>query len=243
MSLVSSKLFALNLVEVDPEIHAGKRMPYDDRDARLASLESEMEMFRQWKKSVTPMDTGVLGSPAALGSPPVPRSPSESASSGDSLFDDLPTIDSEPTNAYPSSTEIRAIKAPEVKHKDAMAKITYDIMTIVEGYGQNERNSQNNLWLGRVNFEPIVRTHVEKGHIIPLVLPAFPWKSVNKVEKVIGAVPDLGEEFALGRLNNICEDIKAIYSPGAYVLITSDGLVYNGKPTFAHATIELIKDR
>ncbi|KIM96666.1 hypothetical protein OIDMADRAFT_44293 [Oidiodendron maius Zn] len=100
-------------------------------------------------------------------------------------------------------------------------------MSIIESYGQNEENSSGNLWLGYMTFEPRVRKAVKNKVQVPLVLPAFPWKSVNKVEKVLGALPDLGEELALARLNNLCEDIQAIYPPGAHVTITSDGLVYN----------------
>lgn len=40
-------------------------------------------------------------------------------------------------------------------------------------------------------------------------------------------MPDLGEELALGRLQSLCEDIQDVYLPGAFVTITSDGLVYN----------------
>ncbi|TVY73421.1 Spore wall maturation protein DIT1 [Lachnellula suecica] len=105
--------------------------------------------------------------------------------------------------------------------------ITSRIMTIIQGYGQNEENSSGDAWLGRFKFEARVRKAVDHNTPILLVLPAFPWKSVNKVEKVLGALPDLGEVLALGRLNNLCEDIEQIYEPGARVTITSDGLVYN----------------
>lgn len=47
------------------------------------------------------------------------------------------------------------------------------------------------------------------------------------MEKVLGALPDLGEVLGLGRLNHLCENIEEIYEPGARVTITSDGLVYN----------------
>lgn len=100
-------------------------------------------------------------------------------------------------------------------------------MTIIQGYGQNEKNQEGDAWLGRVRFETRVRKYVDEGQPIKLVLPAFPWKSVNKVQKVLGAISDLGEELALGRLNALCEDIQEIYEPGAEMLITSDGLVYN----------------
>ena len=48
------------------------------------------------------------------------------------------------------------------------------------------------------------------------------------MDKVLGTLPDLGEELALMHLNGLCESIADIYEHGAELVITSDGLVYNG---------------
>lgn len=40
-------------------------------------------------------------------------------------------------------------------------------------------------------------------------------------------MPDLGEELALGRLNQMCEDVRAIYPLGAQVWLATDGLVFD----------------
>jgi pyoverdine/dityrosine biosynthesis protein Dit1 len=61
-----------------------------------------------------------------------------------------------------------------------------------------------------------------------MCLPAFPFKSANKVYKVFGFLPDKAEEIALARLHDMCRRIEEIYSPGAQLVIVSDGLVYNG---------------
>ncbi|TDZ27410.1 Spore wall maturation protein DIT1 [Colletotrichum spinosum] len=60
-----------------------------------------------------------------------------------------------------------------------------------------------------------------------MVLPAFPAKSINCVDKVLGTSPDLGEELALDRLNDLCCRIRKVYNPGAVVLIATDGACYN----------------
>ncbi|KAJ6180369.1 hypothetical protein N7519_010830 [Penicillium mononematosum] len=44
---------------------------------------------------------------------------------------------------------------------------------------------------------------------------------------VLGALPDLGDELGLARLVNLCRDIKAVYPPGAVVVIVTDGICYN----------------
>jgi hypothetical protein len=102
-----------------------------------------------------------------------------------------------------------------------------EVMDIVEGYGYPERRAAGQ-WLGRSSFMPRVQTHVTNNRTIPLVLPAFPMKSNNHMDKVLGALPDLGEELGLARLVNLCRDIKAVYPPGAVVVIVTDGICYNG---------------
>lgn len=70
---------------------------------------------------------------------------------------------------------------------------------------------------------------------MPLCLPAFPFKSPNTQSKVLGKLPDKGEEFALAHLNGLCLAVKDIYEPGAELVIISDGLVYNGElPPASH---------
>jgi hypothetical protein len=102
-----------------------------------------------------------------------------------------------------------------------------EVMDIVEGYGYPERTATGE-WLGRSSFMPRVQTHITNNRTIPLVLPAFPMKSNNRTDKVLGALPDLGEELGLARLANLCRDIKAVYPPGAVVVIATDGICYNG---------------
>lgn len=58
------------------------------------------------------------------------------------------------------------------------------------------------------------------------VLPAFPAKSPNPT-KTATIMPDLGERLALNFLNQLCEEIHSIYSPGVEMIICSDGRVFN----------------
>ncbi|KAK7931099.1 hypothetical protein PG985_001811 [Apiospora marii] len=80
---------------------------------------------------------------------------------------------------------------------------------------------------GRLDFLATIAHFVRQGKTVQMCLPAFPFKSVNKVEKVLGTLPDKAEEISLRRLNDICMRIGAIYPPGAELLIISDGLVYS----------------
>jgi hypothetical protein len=104
-----------------------------------------------------------------------------------------------------------------------------EIINIVERYGSHERTTTAGEWLGRSSFTPRVQIHIAASRAIPMVLPAFPMKSNNRMDKVLGALPDLGDELGLARLVNLCRDIKAVYPPGAVVVIVTDGICYNGE--------------
>ena len=80
-------------------------------------------------------------------------------------------------------------------------------------------------------FIPKIQSAINGNLPVQMVLPAFPFKSPNKVEKVLGVLPDKGEEVALARLQGICDAVKDVYAPGAYIVIVSDGLTYNGMLT------------
>ena len=85
------------------------------------------------------------------------------------------------------------------------------------------------LEVGKPKFLAVIRQFVTAGKRIEMCLPAFPFKSANKTYKVLGRLPDKAEELALARLESICQRIESIYSPGATIMIISDGLVYNGR--------------
>jgi pyoverdine/dityrosine biosynthesis protein Dit1 len=61
---------------------------------------------------------------------------------------------------------------------------------------------------------------------VHFILPAFPAKSPNHL-KVLGVLPDLGEEIALMTLEDLCKEIKTVYEPGAQITICSDGRIFS----------------
>ncbi|AHJ95554.1 L-tyrosine/L-tryptophan isonitrile synthase family protein [Hymenobacter swuensis] len=72
---------------------------------------------------------------------------------------------------------------------------------------------------------PKLHYYIRQGLPIHLILPAFPAKSPN-LHKVLGKLPDLGEEIALTFLQSLCEEIRQIYAPGARLSICADGRVF-----------------
>ncbi len=72
---------------------------------------------------------------------------------------------------------------------------------------------------------PKLHYYISQGWPVHLILPAFPAKSPNR-QKVLGTLPDLGEEIALTFLQGLCDDIRQVYAPGARLSICADGRVF-----------------
>ena len=89
-------------------------------------------------------------------------------------------------------------------------------------------DSMDRLAAGMSKFLLVIEQFIIADKQIEMCLPAFPFKSANKVYKVFGTLPDKAEELALERLNTMCVRIGELYQPGAKLTIISDGLVYNG---------------
>jgi pyoverdine/dityrosine biosynthesis protein Dit1/AcrR family transcriptional regulator len=73
---------------------------------------------------------------------------------------------------------------------------------------------------------PKIRRWIATGEPIHFLLPSFPAKSPNP-KKVLGRLPDKAEENALRFLEDVCAEIKDLYSPGARISICSDGRVFS----------------
>lgn len=77
---------------------------------------------------------------------------------------------------------------------------------------------------------------------IHFVLLGFPFKSTNTRDKVIGRLPDLGEEASLNNFARFNEHIRTIYAPGVNVTIVSDGYVFNDLLGVDNTEVEAYKE-
>lgn len=108
--------------------------------------------------------------------------------------------------------------------------ISQQILDIIVEYALNKfDDSADRLAAGANKFLADIDYFVQQGVRLEACLPAFPFKSANKVYKVLGSLPDKAEELALHRLHTMCVRIQEVYLPGARVTIISDGITYNGK--------------
>ncbi|KAF5318287.1 hypothetical protein D9758_018885 [Tetrapyrgos nigripes] len=78
---------------------------------------------------------------------------------------------------------------------------------------------------GRRYLYNVLSRYIQKEEKIELVFPGFPFKSPS-ARKVLGRLPDLGEELLLHRLEALAAAVEDDYAPGAVVRIVSDGIVY-----------------
>ncbi|EPS26257.1 Isocyanide synthase B [Penicillium oxalicum] len=72
-----------------------------------------------------------------------------------------------------------------------------------------------------------LRYFVSRQEPINMLVPAYPCKSPNRDEKVLGPEPDVGERMSLEHFNSMGARIQQIYPPGGHVTIFSDGCCYN----------------
>jgi hypothetical protein len=123
------------------------------------------------------------------------------------------------------ASNVQLLEAEDI----SIALKSTNILEIVFDYALNKFDDcRDRLEAGRFKFISVLNDFVRRDARIDMCLPAFPFKSANKVYKVFGFLPDKAEEIALARLHDMCRRIEEIYSPGAQLVIVSDGLVYNG---------------
>ncbi|KAL1643699.1 hypothetical protein SLS58_004714 [Diplodia intermedia] len=112
--------------------------------------------------------------------------------------------------------------------KRSAAQVADDILSVIESYRLKASPfDPKTIPQARHTFLPLIQKAVEKQTPLSLTLPAFPFKSPNTEEKVLGTLPDKAEEVSLKHLQAFCDNIKDTYPPGADLTIVSDGIVYS----------------
>ncbi|GAB0137642.1 hypothetical protein EsDP_00005899 [Epichloe bromicola] len=126
----------------------------------------------------------------------------------------------------PRSTSVEDL--PTLVVDSSALDISSRVLAIINQYRlQGSRNDSAKADEGASKFLAMIHSHVRAGNVVPMCLPAFPFKSPNNSAKVLGKLPDRAEELALAHLDGLCQAIQDIYPPGAKLTIISDGLVYN----------------
>lgn len=80
---------------------------------------------------------------------------------------------------------------------------------------------------GRAVLEAKMAPWVAALEPIRFVMLGFPFKSINVRDKVLGPLPDLGEELTLKNFAAFNAEVKLVYEPGVNITIVSDGFIFN----------------
>lgn len=108
-----------------------------------------------------------------------------------------------------------------------MNPTTQQILGVFEGYRMEPTPLDQYLQVGRDILADKLDKFVQAGDKLKFVMLGFPFKSTNTRDKVLGDLPDLGEELTLQNFARFNADIQKVYSPGVDIGIASDGYIFN----------------
>ncbi|GAT27524.1 pyoverdine/dityrosine biosynthesis protein [Aspergillus luchuensis] len=119
-------------------------------------------------------------------------------------------------------------QASECKYDDDPLLKAFKVMEVIGRYRSVvPATARDHTSDGNIMFLSKMCNQIRAKQPIQMILPAFPFKSPNRENKVLGNLPDKGEDISLAHLNGLCAAIGDVYEYGAKLTIVSDGLVYN----------------
>lgn len=77
-----------------------------------------------------------------------------------------------------------------------------------------------------------IEAAIDRNAPIEMVVPAFPFKSPNHEDKVLGTLPDEAERMSLKHLDSLCASLSDVTGGQVHLHIVSDGISYNGQFCF-----------
>lgn len=123
-----------------------------------------------------------------------------------------------------------------------MNQTTNQILDIFEGYRMAPTSIDQYESVGKRIFGERIDAFVAAKSPIGFAMLGLPFKSINKRDKVLGDLPDLGEELTVKNFAAFNAAVKTVYEPGIEMLVASDGYVFNdllGAPDY---TVEQYKE-
>lgn len=108
-----------------------------------------------------------------------------------------------------------------------MNQTTQQILEIFQGYRMTPTPIDEYEQKGKAILGDKLESFINNNQPIKHVMLGFPFKSTNIRDKVIGVMPDLGEELTMKNFQRFNEDVKKVYTPGISITIASDGYLFN----------------
>jgi pyoverdine/dityrosine biosynthesis protein Dit1 len=104
---------------------------------------------------------------------------------------------------------------------------TQNILNIFERYRMAPTAVDQYEQTGKQILAGRIESFVASNSTIKFAMLGLPFKSTNKRDKVLGDLPDLGEELTVKNFQNFNAEIKQVYAPGVKIKVASDGYVFN----------------
>lgn len=164
----------------------------------------------------------------------IPQITNETVEASSSSDEDSTSEESLDEITLPKVEQVVAYDGKTAPSPLSTSEIAERIVAVLERYRLHSGDAKQP-WGAKNKFMFQVERYVARNETVLMALPAFPFKSPNKKTKVLGTLPDKGEEVALSHLEGLCLAIQDVYAPGAHVYIVSDGLSYNGRLDYPSA--------
>ncbi|WP_299489545.1 L-tyrosine/L-tryptophan isonitrile synthase family protein [uncultured Shewanella sp.] len=110
-----------------------------------------------------------------------------------------------------------------INNKNAV--IEAQLLDVLQSYLVSHEKDQFTL-KGREFARQQIQYFMAQNKPLEFILPGFPCKSPNVIDKSFSAMPDLGEVLAIERLDTLCCALNEIYPHGSSVTILSDGTTF-----------------
>lgn len=75
-----------------------------------------------------------------------------------------------------------------------------------------------------ISSKELIKRFIDRKESTELILPAFPFKSSNKSQKVLGSLPDEAERVSILHFKGLCESIKEVTENDCHLTSISDGI-------------------
>lgn len=108
-----------------------------------------------------------------------------------------------------------------------MQPITQTILNIFDGYRMQPTSIDEYETTGKPILASQIEYHIANNQPISFAMLGLPFKSINHTDKVLGSLPDLGEELTVKNFEAFNAEIQKHYANGIRIYVASDGYAFN----------------
>ncbi len=105
--------------------------------------------------------------------------------------------------------------------------MTEEIIKVFEKYRMPSGQIDQFDIAGKMVLTEKIDSFIRNGKAIEFSMLGYPHKSMNYRDKVLGDIPDLGEQVSMDNFSDFAADIQKIYNEGIHLNIISDGYAFN----------------